>query len=168
MFNHDEICMRFWNGISVINLPNELGWEKYITDLYMLTGCYYTNCLIQDCSNSIANALELLQSSWSYSKPSMWFVSHNWLIIGQRLLYHHWLCNRFSWQLFGATGDDKVITVLTFMIGTPNRICHHINRIFISCPTCQNDNFCAGNNKHFINMTTYFISVEWLIILLNM
>ena len=40
-------------------------WDKW---LYMLLGAYHIDDLVQDCSNSIANALELLQSC---PKPSI-------------------------------------------------------------------------------------------------
>ena len=65
---------------------------------------YHINVLVQDCSNSIANALELLQSC---TKPSIWSVfAENW--------WEKWPCYN------GRIGDkqDRVIkrSICTYLI----------------------------------------------------
>ena len=47
------------------------GFATFINDLHMVSGDTHIDGLVQDCSNSIANALELLQSCAKHSRNYM-------------------------------------------------------------------------------------------------
>ena len=59
-------------------MRNELGKQKKDCTQLSLRVVIHINGLVQDCSNSIANELELLQSC---TKPSI-YVLANWIIVG--------------------------------------------------------------------------------------
>ena len=55
-----------------------LSLSSYEANNMHSTGPFYIDDWVQDCSNSIANTLELLQS---YTKPSIWFFLYLWYIL---------------------------------------------------------------------------------------
>ena len=74
-----------------------LGWlplNKYNIHWRLLKKPEYIYGLVQDCSNSIANALELLQSC---TKPSIYFQWKLWLQIYQMLVISYRDKNIMFW-----------------------------------------------------------------------
>ena len=55
---------------SIGNPIVEISYTGKMTSLYWINPQFYIDGLVQDCSNSIANTMELLQSC---TKPSIWY-----------------------------------------------------------------------------------------------
>ena len=128
-------------------------WTKYIKHVGLLCRVYCIcniYVLVQDWSNSIANALELLQS---FTKPSMYFYSFEW-------------CNISDWNVpniaMGFLAVEPDISHLTNMDAEWVSLCDMLinhnwhNNVFVLCglynsgfrvPNLGLDNLSTGRGQ---------------------
>ena len=149
-FSHDY-------GSAKTHLENILCLYPIVRILYISPS--YMDGLVQGCSNSIVNALELLQSC---TKPS---ISWLWTSTAFQITYgRQWMC------VVSHPPGSSVYTIperFRHMRVTLKRKCLHFDEIFITGCTgsCQNDNFQCSQWLKFRQNDDIFVSVYFCTLL---